>query len=190
MKTKNHLRKNKGYQKDNWSRIYDEYINSSAKGSNKTLEQELSEENARFDERIEECKKEYKKILKTGLTGKELQKYCQENFLWSIKFDINGNLIPIDDVLKKFEEYRRNCLSKVKYPGKIFDGYQKRIINKDNQKFCYNTGSGYNEYYDFIRVPSLKRSNAVWRRFYELFPEYEKMSHNPDKRRLFKLKKL
>lgn len=183
------VRRNKGYQRDYYHRIYG-IINSSARGSNKTLEQELDEENASFDKRIEDCKKEYEKILKTGLTGKDLQKYCREKFLWEVRFDTDGNLIPLEDVLKKLEEYRRRGLSRVKYPGKISNGYQKRIINKDNQKFCYNSRSGSDENPNCIRVPSLKRSNTVWRRFYELFPEYEKMSRDPNKRRLYKLKKL
>ena len=65
------------------------------------------------------------------------------------------------------EEERRRTIGKRLYSK--WNGYQKRIVNKDNQKFVYNSGSG-KGYVDSIRVPSLKRSKATWKRFYELFP--------------------
>lgn len=49
--------------------------------------------------------------------------------------------------------------------------YVKRIVNKDNQKFIKN-GDGNAHWNSKVRIPSLKRSNAVWKRFYELFPYY------------------
>ena len=43
-------------------------------------------------------------------------------------------------------------------------------VNKDNQE-TYNNGSGnLGSLQSSIRVPSLKRSNKVWRQFYKLFP--------------------
>jgi len=103
--------------------------------------------------------------------------------LLDVAFDDDMNLISLENRILQLEEYRRRYLSK-----KCF-GYAKRIINKDNQKSCYNSGNGGGNC-NKVRVPSLKRSNAVWRRFYELFPEYEKMSHDPDKRRQYNLKKI
>jgi hypothetical protein len=41
-----------------------------------------------------------------------------------------------------------------------------------------------------VRIPSLKRSRAVWKRFYELFPRYELMSHDAEYRMKYKLKEL
>lgn len=43
------------------------------------------------------------------------------------------------------------------------------LVNRDNKK-ASNRGSGYSNGYTSIRVPSLKRSNATWRNFYDLFP--------------------
>ena len=67
--------------------------------------------------------------------------------------------------------------------------YQKRIIHKDNQKFVDNTGNG-RAAHPLVRIPSLKRSKQVWKRFYELFPKYEEMSHDSELRRKLALKKL
>ena len=164
------MRKNKGYQQDiykSWRRK--EPINSSAKGSNLTLEQYINEENTYFDNRIKICKEEYEKISnKTTLVGEDLRKYCCDWMFWEVKFDNNCNLIPLDKTLEMIEDDRRKTIGRRLYSN--WFGYQKRIVNKDNQKFVYNTG-GHNGTVTSIRFPSLKRSKATWKRFYELFPE-------------------
>ena len=88
--------------------------------------------------------------------------------LWEVRFDDNDNLIPLDKVLEMIEEDRRKTIGRYLYSN--WSGYRKRIVNKDNQKFVYNFDNG-GGHVDSIRVPSLKRSNSVWKRFYELFPE-------------------
>jgi len=164
------MRKNKGYQQDiykSWHRK--ERINSFAHGENKTLEQYIDFINKCLDSRVETCKKEYEKISnKTTLVGEDLRKYCRDWLLWEVRFDNNCNLIPLDKALEMIEEDRRKIIGRRLYSN--WSGYQKRIVHKDNQKFVYNTG-GHTEHITSIRVPSLKRSKSVWKRFYELFPE-------------------
>lgn len=164
------MRKNKGYQQDiykSWRRK--ERINSYAKGSNLTLEQYIDFINKCLDNRIETCKKEYEKIShKTTLVGEDLRKYCRDWMFWEVRFDNHCNLIPLDKALEMIEEDRRKIIGRHLYSN--WSGYKKRIVNKDNQKFVYNSGNG-SGHVDSIRVPSLKRSNATWKRFYELFPE-------------------
>ena len=169
------MRNNKGYQKD-WYRYSwrnKERRNSWANGENKTREQILKEVNANFDHRVETCKKEYEKISKkTTLIGKELRKYCRNWLLWEVQFDDELNLIPLEKALEKLENQRERSLASTLYGAKCHSAYQKRIVNKDNQKFVYNTGSGGSSR-NSVRIPSMKRSNTVWKRFYELFPYYK-----------------
>ena len=155
-------RKNKGYQQD-YNRRYG-YENSLPSGTNKSLEEYIADINTIFDQRVKDCKREYEKISnKMTLVGEALKKYCRDEMLWEVKFDSQMNLVPLEYALAQIEENRRHCISRCKY------NYQRRIINKDNQKFCYNSsGDGSNR--QRIRVPSLKRSDATWRKFYELFP--------------------
>ena len=164
------MRTNKGYQQDIYKSCRrKESINSFAKGSNLTLEQYINEENTYFDNRIKTCKEEYEKISnKTTLVGEDLRKYCHDWMLWEIRFDDQCNLILLDKALEMIEEDRRKTIGRRLYSN--WSGYQKRIVNKDNQKFVYNTG-GHNGHITSIRVPSLKRSKTIWKRFYELFPE-------------------
>lgn len=164
------MRKNKGYQQDIYKSCRrKERINSYARGSNLTLEQYINEENKYFDNYIKTCKEEYEKISTlTTLTNKELRKYCWDNMMWEVYFDDNDNLIPLEKAIEMIEKNRRKNISRRLYSN--WSGYQKRIVNKDNQKFVYNTG-GHTGHITSIRVPSLKRSNSVWKRFYELFPE-------------------
>lgn len=152
------MRKNKGYQQKHYSAV----------GENESLEQYIAQINKRFDERIKTAKKEYAIIAtKTTLVGEDLKAYCRNMFLWGIKFDENLNLIPLEKALEMIEEDRRKCLGRGLYSK--WRGYQKRIINKDNQPFVYNSsGGGGNR--NTIRIPSLKRSRKTWKRFYELFP--------------------
>jgi hypothetical protein len=167
------MRKNKGYQKDirnSWHKK--EPYNSRAKGINLTLEQYIDYINKCLDSRIETCKKEYEKIShKTTLVGEDLRKYCRDWMFWEVKFDNHCNLIPLDKALEMIEEDRRKIIGIRLYK---WNGYHKRIIHKDNQKFVYNSsGGGSNR--NTIRIPSLKRSNATWKRFYELFPNLKGM---------------
>lgn len=178
------MRKNKGYIKDmrkSWHKK--EPHNSCAKGENLTLEQYIDSINKCLDVRVETCKKEYEKISnKTTLVGEDLRKYCRDWMLWEVKFDNHCNLIPLDKALEMIKEERRKIIGIHLYK---WNGYHKRIIHKDNQKFVYNSSLG-NGYIDSIRVPSLKRSKATWKRFYELFPE----AKGKKTFRGFKLKKI
>lgn len=182
------MRKNKGYQLD----IHKSWRGKEAKfswasGSNKTPEQILEDVNKKFDERVKTCKKEYERISKkTTLVGEDLRKYCRDWMMHEVQFDDDMNLIPLEEALIKLEENRKRCLDSKLY-GK-YSAYQKRIINKDNQKFVYNTGSYGSR--SCVRIPSLKRSRLVWKRFYELFPWYKEASYDAEQRRIYKLKKL
>lgn len=168
------MRKNKGYQKDirmTWHQR--QPINSNAKGENMTLEQYIDFISKCLDSRVETCKKEYEKIShKTTLVGEDLRKYCRDCMFWEVKFDNHCNLIPLDKALEMIEEDRRRTIGRRLYSK--WSGYQKRIIHKDNQKFVYNSGNGGSNR-NTIRIPSLKRSNATWKRFYELFPKLKGM---------------
>jgi len=173
------MRKNKGY--------IDDPKHRHATGTNKTPEQILEDVNKKFDERIKECKRSYEKIAtKTTLEGKALRDYCRDQMLWEVKFDKDNNLIPLETQLKIIENFRQRDLGSCLYSK--WSGYTKRIIHKDNQKFVYNSGGGGSG--QRVRIPSLKRSKSVWRNFYDLFPWYEKASHDPEQRRIYKLKRI
>ena len=108
--------------------------------------------------------------------------------MWEIRFNINYDkdtytVIPLEKALEMIEEDRRKTLGTRSYSN--WGAYQKRIVHKDNQKFVYNSGNG-TGHFDSIRVPSLKRSNATWKRFYELFPDAKGLKTF----RGFKLKKI
>ena len=163
--------KNKGYQQDWYKRSYriKEQYNSAAKGENKSMEQCLADIDKGFDLRIKAAYKEYAKIAtKTTLVGEDLRKYCRDWMLWEVKFDDNLNLIPLEVVIKQLEMERERYKAWKSYR------YFKRFVNKDNQKFVYNSGGGGSNR-NTIRIPSLKRSNATWKRFYELFPNLKGM---------------
>lgn len=183
------MRKNKGYQRE--GRV--EYFNSGnsyASGKNKTIEQITEDVNKNIDKKIENTRKEYEKVLEqTTLVGKDLYKYCRDYMLRNVKFDTNHNLIPLKEVIEKLDKGRDRAVSQELHGRKNYGWYQKRIIHKDNQKFVYNS-HGRNSSYPWARIPSLKRSKQVWKRFYELFPAYEEMSHDPETRRRKSLKEL
>ena len=184
------MRKNKGYQLDiykSW-RGKEEKL-SRASGVNKTPEQILEEVNAGFDYRVRTCQKEYEKIAKKiTLVGEDLRKYCKDYMLWEVKFDTDGNLIPLEEALIMLEKDRQRYLGKCLYSKWI--GYQKRIIHKDNQKFVYNNRSGSSGSRNIVRIPSLKRSKATWKRFYELFPYYQENYNKLVKEKRLKLKRV
>ena len=161
------MRKDKGYQKDlrHYSYRTRRPANSCASGENKSLEQYLADIDKMFDARIANAKESYAIIAtKTTLTGKALRDYCSDWMLWEVRFDDECNLIPLEDVLAELERNRKRYKEKQSYK------YVRRTVNKDNQKFCYNSSGGGSSS-QRIRVVSLKRSDATWRRFYELFPE-------------------
>ena len=45
-------------------------------------------------------------------------------------------------------------------------------VHKDNDKFCRKRTGGCSASINPIRVPSLKRSDRIWKNFYKLFPKY------------------
>ncbi|MBO6256227.1 MAG: hypothetical protein J6O49_21710 [Bacteroidaceae bacterium] len=157
--------------------------NSYASGENKSLEQYLEDIDKRFNERIENTRKAYERISRrTTLEGEELRDYCREWMLWEVRFDDNGELVPMEDVIKSIETSRERYREKTKYR------YVKRSVNKDNQKNVYNTG-GHDGYFS-ARVPSMNRSNATWKRFYELFPYYREHYNELNNKNGLKLKKV
>lgn len=181
------MRKNKGYQKDWYKHSWrtKEQSNSGAKGDNKTQEECLAEIDHKFDLRIKAAKKEYEKIAnKTTLVGKELRQYCDDQMLWGVKFDDNLNLIPLAKVLNDID------IARERYKAWKSYRYFKRFVNKDNQKFVYNSGSGADGSRSHVRIPSIKRSNAVWKRFYELFPYYKEYFNELNNKNGIKLKKV
>ena len=184
------MRKNKGYQLDTcngWRR--GEGKISHAEGKNKTPEQILEDVEERFDYRVRNCQKEYERIAKkTTLIGEELRKYCRDLMLYEVRFDDKCNLIPLEEALAMLEKDRQRCLESKLY-GK-YSAYQKRIIHKDNQKFVYNSGNGPDGSRHQVRVPSMKRSNATWKRFYELFPCYKEHYDEWNNKDGLKLKKV
>lgn len=183
------MRKNKGYQRDLHRGIP---VNSFPAGENKSLEQCIADVNREFDIRIQNTIKDYERVcylMFTGVNEKDLYDECRKYLMWGVKFDDDHQMIPLEKALDEINDARRIMVDRTKY-GK-WCGYQKRIVNKDNSKFCYNPGSNSDcEWHHKVRVPSLKRSAATWRKFYELFPGYEKMSHDPEKCRKYNLKKL
>ena len=179
------MRKNKGYQQDWHKRSYrtKEQHNSAAKGENKSMEQCLADIDEGFDLRIKAAYKEYAKIAtKTTLVGEDLRKYCRDWMLWEVKFDDNLNLIPLEEAIKQLEMERERYKAWKSYR------YFKRFVHKDNQKFVYNSGSGYRG--NVVRVPSMKRSDATWKRFYELFPSYKEHYNELKNKNGLKLKKV
>ena len=183
------MRKNKGYQREGKVE-YSNPGNSYASSKNKNIEQIIEDVNKKIDGKIENTREEYEYALKQKtLNGKELYKYCRDSMLWNVKFDNNFNLIPLEEVIENINKSRARSISKELHGWGNYGYYQKRIIHKDNQKFVYNTGNG-RAAHPLVRIPSLKRSKQVWKRFYELFPKYEEMSHDPELRRRLALKKL
>lgn len=172
------MRKDKGYQKDLHHYSY-------ASGENKSLEQFLADIDKRFEERIANAKKSYARIAaKTTLTGKTLRNYCRDCMLLEVRFDDECNLIPLEDVLAEIERERERYKDKQSY------GYVRRTVNKDNQKFVYNSSNAGNSNYHRVRIPSMKRSNATWKRFYELFPYYKEHYEELNNKNGIKLKKV
>lgn len=68
---------------------------------------------------------------------------------------------------RKFNEPYENAFA---YSG-IFANVKIHNTTKDNTKWAYN-GEGVSYKGNKVRIPSVKRSNKVWRNFYTLFPEY------------------
>lgn len=113
-------------------------------------------------------------------TNKTLDQYVSDDVKY---FDAESLNAKSKDELQEIENNRQRRKQQITYQ------YVRRIVNKDNQKFIKN-GDG-NGYWNSnkVRVPSLKRSNAVWKRFYELFPYYRE-HYNELIKRGIKLKKI
>lgn len=180
------MKRHKGYRKDVHHISYKTEVqdNSYASGTNKTPEQILAKIDSIYDNDVEETKRCYARIAKmTNLTVDELRKYCRDRRMWEVKFDSNGNLIPLEDALANLEEQRERTKARRSYD------YVKRIVNKDNQKFVYNSG-GRSGGSNRVRIPSLKRSKVTWKRFYELFPYYKENYAKLNNKNGIKLKKV
>jgi hypothetical protein len=172
------MKVNKGRRKT------EEHKNSYASGENKSLEQYLDDVENKFNERIDNTRRAYAKISrKTTLEGEELRDYCRTWMLWEVKFDNNGDLVPMEDVIKNIETSRDRYKDRAKYR------YVKRMVNKDNQKNVYNTGGSCSNYFS-ARVPSMNRSNSTWKRFYELFPYYKEHYNELNNKNGLKLKRV
>ena len=181
------MRKNKGYQQDIHKTSYrtKNKSNSDAHGENKSEEQILAEIDANFDVRIKAAQKEYATIAKeTTLEGEDLREYCHDNLLWEVQFDNDLNLIPLEEVIRQIE------IARERYKAWKSYRYFKRFVNKDNQKFVYNSGTGANGGRSHVRIPSMKRSDATWKRFYELFPYYKEHYNELNNKNGVKLKKV
>ena len=144
--------------------------NVSAAGTNKSLDSILEriEKRRLFD--INATHRQYalyKEMMDNDPTPEMIDQFCKKYHMIKHKF-INGYkelvVMSEDEAIDYVNEKYRRCASSAKY------GYVKRIVNKDNQKGVYNRGNGCG-YCTSIRVPSLKRNNAVWKRFYDMFPE-------------------
>lgn len=178
------MRKDKGYQKDNKRSWHSKTpYNSFAGGRNKTLEQYMGDISKGFDIRIKKAKESYAKIANLTLMGKELRDYCRKRCMWEVRFDENCNLIPLEETIKHLEECRERCVSKGSYI------YVRRTVHKDNQKFVYNSTNGGDNCHR-VRIPSMKRSKATWKRFYELFPYYKEHYSDLNNKNGIKLKKV
>lgn len=165
------MRQNKGYHQ---KRMY-------AGGENKTLDQVIEDIENKIKWKIIQAEIEYKICKKNNITDRT--SYFKSKFrpLLEIRFDKEGNLISLSEVIK-------NIKNTVRRNNSIYN-YQKKIIHKDNQKFVYNGncgGSNKNK----VRIPSLKRSNRVWKNFYILFPWYEEASHDAKMRKIYHLKEI
>ena len=178
--------KNKGYQKEkqkSWRSNSDEPENSWAGGENKSIEQICQDIDRDVDSEIEYAKWAYNYMAKhTTLKGEELHKWCIENCV-GVRFEYKDGyeLVPLEKVIEKLEAWRK------RWKGRKTYSYQKRTVNKDNQKYVYNSShSGYQT----VRIPSMKRSNAVWKRFYELFPYYREHYEDLNNVNGVKLKKV
>ena len=119
-----------------------------------------------------------------ALTGKALRDYCSVQMLSEVRFDDECNLVPLEDVLAEIERERERYKDKQSYQ------YVRRTVNKDNQKFVYNSSDAGNSNYHRVRIPSIKRSNATWKKFYELFPYYKEHYAELNNKNGIKLKKV
>lgn len=161
----------KGYQKDGRSYYTNKPTNSFPIGHNKTIEQFLADIDKEYDIRAKLAKKSYEELKRVlakhnDWSADEIKQYCRDYMLWDVKFDRNSNPIPLQIILKNIEKERERTKESRAYT------YVKRITHKDNQKFVYNSG-GCGDNHHKVRIPSLKRSKSVWKRFYELFPYYK-----------------
>jgi hypothetical protein len=176
------MRTNKGYQRDF---VWYEHkrANSRAKGHNISLDCFIGQREDMLRKRIENIRKQYAIAEDKNIT--DTASYESSTFylkLWELRFDWENDkkLIPVEKAIDKAKK-------DFHFRNPVYD-FQKRTVHKDNQRFVYNSSHGGN--CNDVRIPSLKRSRAVWKRFYELFPRYELMSHDAEYRMKYKLKEL
>lgn len=113
-------------------------------------------------------------------TNKTLDQYVSDDVKY---FDAESLNAKSKDELQEIENKRQRRKQQITY------WYVRRIVNKDNQKFIKNGDANSHWNSNKVRVPSLKRSNAVWKRFYELFPYYRE-HYNELTKKGIKLKKI
>lgn len=113
-------------------------------------------------------------------TNKTLDQYVSDDVKY---FDAESFNAKSKDELQEIENKRQRRKQQITY------WYVRRIVNKDNQKFIKNGDGNSHWNINKVRVPSLKRSNAVWKRFYELFPYYRE-HYNELIKKGIKLKKI
>ncbi len=184
------MAKNKGYQKEGKHDYFNHGI-SYAGGKNKSIQDIIDDNDKSLKLSLSRLKKAYEIAEEYGITNTTLRKkYSLDHNTCSIdllEFDWDYNSKTYLQLLP-YEVAKKNVINRHHRCNNIYS-YQKRIVNKDNQKFVYNSGSGSSSW-PIVRIPSLKRSKQVWKRFYELFPRYEEMSHDPELRKRYSLKKI
>ena len=178
-------RKNKGYQ-----RQYDKNGRELCipKGASGTLDQYVHFYDEWLQKETDAVKRDYAIIEKhPDLTGDELIQYCRF-WLHRVQID-NQNIVPLETAIENLEKRYRRFKSSYAHGSNNCHGYQRRIVRKDNQKFVYNSNTDrYNVHK--VRIPSLKRSKATWKRFYELFPMYKERFDELNGKNGVKLKKV
>ena len=70
----------------------------------------------------------------------------------------------------KYREFNEEYENALAYDG-IFADRKVHNTTKDNTKWAYN-GEGIPYKGNKVRIPSIKRSNKIWKNFYTLFAEY------------------
>lgn len=167
------MRNNKGYRKE--KQVY-------PLGVKKTLEQVMSDIDKEYNLHIKNIVWCYERIRKMeNITKEQIRDYLNKWMLLDC-LDRNGELIPFEETIQAIEHERDRKKQSASYQ------YFRRIVNKDNQKYVYNSsGGGFN--LSTVRIPSMKRSNATWNRFYELFPVFKEHYDEINNKNGVKLKK-
>lgn len=145
--------------------------NLSPVGKNKSMKSIIDEYVDQYKndtDRIHKQYEDYMEMMKNDPTPEIIHQFFKNQPIQMHRLDDHFNLVLMtedEDIAYNNEQIRKGE-SRRKY------NYVKRIVNKDNQPGVYNSGNGCG-YRSSIRVPSLKRSNKVWKNFYSLFPFLE-----------------